>query len=353
MDEPRVWLKMSLLLGVKDAVIPKSVKTSSFINKIGGFPDHFIEPVTMPTCIQCEQSMCQIIQLYCPLSQSSYHRTLHVFSCINPNCSVKNSSWKLLREQHKETTCNVSNNSETKHKIVDCWGTADNSWDDDDVEGDEWSEQSNGVAANENAIDISSMMDSKCHLSENVNNYNLATNEENTQDKVCLKCYYLNVYEESTETDHSEHISHLLQDYKEREGKAYEQMVTAAESGKSSSCAENYEKTNVQHGNKAVYKFYKTISKCPEQCVRYQVGGKPITLTKNLPKAGSCDYCGADRQFEFQLMPSLVKDLTVCDSNDYAVEFGTVIFYTCSQSCWDDGKHHWREEECCVQDEEC
>ncbi|XP_014767477.1 programmed cell death protein 2-like isoform X2 [Octopus bimaculoides] len=325
---------MPVLLGVKDVAIPKTVVTSSFINKIGGYPDQFTEPLAIPKCCQCQQLMCQIVQLYCPLMQSSYHRTLHLFSCINTSCWGKSECWKIFREQNSEATTATAtnafnNNSETekKSKLVDCWGCDDNTWD-DDIEIDEWCEQSsNGLAES----DISNMMDNKCKLGEqDTETGNTACKEMskcfpqttstshqnhqlNYKDEPCLKPYYLNVYEESEESSHSEHIQQLLENYKGREGKAYEEMISAAQ---------------------------------------YELGGKPVTLTKNAPDPGCCSYCGADRQFEFQLMPALVKDLNFLGSNDCAVEFGTIICYSCSLSCWDDQKDKWREEECFVQDEQ-
>ncbi|CAI9718958.1 cell death 2-like [Octopus vulgaris] len=363
---------MPVLLGVKDVAIPKTTVTSSFTNKIGGYPNQFTEPLAVPKCCQCQQSMCQIVQLYCPLMQSSYHRTLHLFSCINTTCWGKSECWKIFREQNSEATpaTNAFNNNsvtEKKGKLVDSWGCDDNTWD-DDIEVDEWCEQpSNGLAES----DLSKMMDNKCKLGEqdaetknraceemsNCFPQTSSTSHQNHQlnykDEPCLKPYYLNVYEESEEARHSEHIQQLLENYKEKEGKAYEEMISAAQVGKTSGgCTETYEKTNVQHGDKSVYKFYKILSKWPEQCVRYELGGKPVTLTKNAPDPGCCSYCGADRQFEFQLMPALVKDLNLLGSNDCAVEFGTVICYSCSLSCWDDQKDKWREEECFVQDEQ-
>ena len=67
-------------------------------------------------------------------------------------------------------------------------------------------------------------------------------------------------------------------------------------------------------------------------------------------EAKTCSMCGALRTFECQLMPPLVyviqsRLLTRVRSTDTpppaAVEFGTVLIYSCSASCW------WSEEERC------
>ncbi len=63
----------------------------------------------------------------------------------------------------------------------------------------------------------------------------------------------------------------------------------------------------------------------------------------------ACPVCGADRVYECQLMPQAVYYLqrlhSQCRGEDPegmsqpndTVEFGTVLIYTCSQSCWN---HH-------------
>lgn len=64
-----------------------------------------------------------------------------------------------------------------------------------------------------------------------------------------------------------------------------------------------------------------------------------------------CCMCGAPRVFECQLMPALVYILQTklcvkqegsCLPNpgSMAVEFGTVIVYSCSSSCWEDDNNN-------------
>lgn len=43
-----------------------------------------------------------VVQIYAPLDNSKYHRTLYIFTCINPNCWNQNESWTCLRVQSLE-----------------------------------------------------------------------------------------------------------------------------------------------------------------------------------------------------------------------------------------------------------
>lgn len=75
----------------------------------------------------------------------------------------------------------------------------------------------------------------------------------------------------------------------------------------------------------------------------------PLLITdKTLPAPSACHYCGAPRVFELQLMPPLVYLLKASSGVD--IEFGTVLVYTCSKSCWHDGSLAC-EEYICVQSE--
>ena len=69
---------------------------------------------------------------------------------------------------------------------------------------------------------------------------------------------------------------------------------------------------------------------------RYQWDSTPLLIAgKRLPAPLACQYCGAPRVFELQLMPPLVYLLRT--SSGVEVELGTVLVYTCSKSCWQVG----------------
>ena len=67
-----------------------------------------------------------------------------------------------------------------------------------------------------------------------------------------------------------------------------------------------------------------------------------------------CKQCGSECQFELQLMPQIIfllQEGLKCNSDQTLspVEFGTVLIYTCQQSCWQEGQTQFFEEFCLFQ----
>jgi len=51
-----------------------------------------------------------------------------------------------------------------------------------------------------------------------------------------------------------------------------------------------------------------------------------------------CETCGARRTFEFQIMPQLLTHLQIDDSQVDSVDWGTLLVYTCPNSCQKTGQ---------------
>ena len=54
-----------------------------------------------------------------------------------------------------------------------------------------------------------------------------------------------------------------------------------------------------------------------------------------------CQYCGSKRRFEFQIMPHLLNQIV---RSDESLDWGTLVVYTCAQSCYSDVKVGYKEE---------
>lgn len=94
---------------------------------------------------------------------------------------------------------------------------------------------------------------------------------------------------------------------------------------------------------------------------RYQSRGDPLVLEeiKSIPQ---CIHCGGSCVFELQLLPQIIYLLqeglkTATAASDPilkgitlpVVEYGTVLVYTCKESCWNDECNQFCKENLIVQ----
>lgn len=172
---------------------------------------------------------------------------------------------------------------------------------------------------------------------------------ESPDDVPAFRPFFISVVDEADlfgEGDDLEHAQQLLREYERREGVAVRELDGGGE--------EKYEKTRAKHGDAIFSRFMKTISLCPQQILRYCRGGKPLFISEppsNMAQVVSaCGSCGGSRTFELQLMPALVSLLQREDSGaEVELEFGTVLVYSCANSCWVAGSAAAVEEMCFVQ----
>uniref|UniRef100_A0A2M4AV22 Putative programmed cell death protein n=1 Tax=Anopheles triannulatus TaxID=58253 RepID=A0A2M4AV22_9DIPT len=96
--------KSLILLGYDDEPILEKDKPllSYTTNKIGGHADWPAGAIDVPPCALCGQQRPLIVQIYAPLEDSQFHRTLYVFACLNAPCSTQSQSWSCVRVQSLE-----------------------------------------------------------------------------------------------------------------------------------------------------------------------------------------------------------------------------------------------------------
>ncbi|XP_064652417.1 programmed cell death protein 2-like [Lineus longissimus] len=423
---------MSVLLGVCDQPVACEDETVSsvtaFTNKIGGQPDFYDYKFAIPSCPLCGKPMLLILQLYCPLDDSRYDRTIYVFTCSAPSCWSKDRCWKVIRSQ-KLSMIQRSESKPAKRDVEDNWcdsaddwgesadtvamATVDSNTDIWDVGEDNWGEtEEDEIAPLEKSDTLelceSSLKDDfvvtnsadngfelsksdpdpkRCDLDIDFKQMNVGDDlessamdgivpnhcqpedvametckqsilwnilkrddaevttlppsvphRENTEVK-SLVAFYLSAFEEpKSAVTEDKHIQRLMNDYSRREGCDFERMLDESDSAS----GEKYEKASVRHGDHVFHKFMKRVSLCPQQCLRYSWCGHPLPISKMAATQTiqRCS-CGSERVFEFQLMPALVNLLKYSAEahTDSAppVEFGTILVFTCPQSCWKEG----------------
>ncbi|XP_074864890.1 programmed cell death protein 2-like [Carettochelys insculpta] len=349
-----------VLLGLRDAAIDEPGRSSRqgpswATSKLGGCPD-CVPSLTMsyPSCGICGAFLMHIVQIYCPLEGSLFHRVINVFACAMKDCWGKSESWKVLRSQYlelqgKETQdIKLKQNQENNFAMkdwcdgADDWGIGDetaypvqttshllglNKVRSSSLSTDtEYSSQFQGLSLSD-TTDVSDSLHRLAPCGDGI-----------VMPASCprFQSYYISVVDEEDYTSclDTAHAHKLLKEYQQREGIDLEQLMSESFLGEAD---EKYEKSEVKNIDCVFHKFMKRISACHDQILRYSWSGQPLFITcpsyniNNMVPV--CTTCGSNRVFEFQLMPALVSMLKSTDA-DLSVEFGTVLIYTCERSCW-------------------
>ena len=86
---------------------PEDFDSSNFPSKVGGKPV-WLDPVSLPSpqdllCRECQKPCVLLLQVYAPHTDdpATFHRTLYVFMCTDPECSKVGSvrSFRVFRCQ--------------------------------------------------------------------------------------------------------------------------------------------------------------------------------------------------------------------------------------------------------------
>ncbi|XP_016325274.1 programmed cell death protein 2-like [Sinocyclocheilus anshuiensis] len=258
----------TVLIGICDGVIDKKKNTSYCTNKIGDRPDLLPTiPLQCPICSLCQRGLSHVVQVYCPLAASPYHRTISVFACTNPQCSGKSESWIVLRSQcleddikarqdNKTTACTESAMSRTD------WCDEADDWGMDDEEQEKAAERD--VQMPNDSIgegnDVSRRLQDLCIDGDH-------QSALQPTDVPLFQPFYMSVMEE-TDLDgflDTDHENELLRAYEEREGVLVAEIQSCESGG---ATQEEYEKATAKHGDEVFISFMKKISLCPEQVLR-------------------------------------------------------------------------------------
>lgn len=121
-------------------------------------------------CPVCNLTRPLVLQIYAPLENSKFHRTLYIFSCLKPSCSVQSNCWQCIRVEHLEKSqdCEliVSRNCS---KINWCSGEDD--WEDEEDIND--NEQNGNLLYSPKSVTV----DNRMHYSDEEDDSNSMENE--------------------------------------------------------------------------------------------------------------------------------------------------------------------------------
>ncbi|XP_042338714.1 programmed cell death protein 2-like [Plectropomus leopardus] len=341
------------LVGLCDGELdPKKHRSCFLTNKVGGRPD-WPPGVSRraPRCGRCGAPLAHVVQVYCPLQASPYHRSLHLFACPGAACSGRTDCWTVLRSQCLEDAAGTPGGPEPPQEAplsATDWCDSADDW------GMEEEEGGGGVKEDRQVQEEAAAPEEEAGEAEVRGRLQGLSLGDPQEDAPPLRSVFISVEEEADlggEDGGLQHARQLLREYERREGAAAGEPAGGAGGGGE----EKYEKTRARHGDAVFSRFMKKISLCPQQILRYCRGGRPLFISEppaDMARAvPACGGCGGSRTFELQLMPALVSVLRREGGAEAELEFGTVLVYTCSDSCWTAGSRSPVEEFCLVQDD--
>ncbi|CAH0482636.1 unnamed protein product [Peronospora belbahrii] len=378
MDEDRV-----VLLGVIQE--RQSVDNNSpYVSKAGGTPAWYLKPPSEAaslTCSNCSKSLFLVAQVYAPVETD---RTLYVFGCNSVSCMETLGSWRVLRDQVE-----VAKNDAALEEVEKLTEQVKLAWE-LDSDGSNWSDDdSNTQAPTVDLLDFEVLLQQRndamqirtktTKLTTPTNNTDHVKESASSIDRNAFSALLIEVIDEpcedSTGDRDFEHENRLLEEYlkQEEEEKSTEirelrNVITNLKkkqdavhhASAATSTGESYEKTPA--GQRHLLRFQKRISRCPQQCLRYDYGGEPLwpVVAPQDLKVPSCAGCGSDRLFEMQLYPTInyflkvdeyvVIDTTLVDSSvststtitsatsktmvsTGGMDWLSLLIYSCSRSC--------------------
>ncbi|KAF7991571.1 hypothetical protein HCN44_008942 [Aphidius gifuensis] len=150
--------------------------------------------------------------------------------------------------------------------------------------------------------------------------------------------------EEELSNNISQHVHDLIRKYQHVDQELNMKSSSQSSMGFEIKHSEKYEKSIPKHGDEMFHNFVERIKMNPGQLLRYcRDDSAPLLLSQLPMPIGSCKYCGHDRIFELQILPTIIPKLKLKNHNDFQLEFGTVLILTCSKSCWSLGDKYKEE----------
>ncbi|KAJ1984044.1 hypothetical protein H4R34_000906 [Dimargaris verticillata] len=343
----------------------------AFPSKIGGKPVWLVP--TMPlkseqaTCGECSRPMALLLQLYTPEDnpKEAFHRTVYIFCCKDGACHRKawTNCFKVFRSQLPEVNPfyfaePIEAESDESSGDIDILEVRD-----EDIR---WRLNPNGPASKQCAVCgfHGTKTCSRCKqvyyccrehqiidwrsgehrthcISEDAND--TPTNGSVVKDNPYPQVFFplLEIVSEPEEI-----IAPSASD-----DKSYEQYISTGtgsgpsfDEGITPDQASREDLVDSESAVDAAFlEFQKRVSLYPDQILRYvrtdygRKDTKPLWVSdidrptaKNIPP---CDHCGAERQFEFQILPQLLNYLGEDHMAQSSLDWGTLLVYSCPRNC--------------------
>lgn len=145
-----------------------------------------------PICHLCGKHQLLAVQVYAPLENSIYHRTLYVFSCINPNCWNQHDSWTCLRVQSLEENSKITTTSSVSPSLtispVTNWLSQADDWGDDTCDNMSEDNGNNNICDSNDSSQLN-LYTKSCDIDDELNDdlSDLCLNDQNANSPASME----------------------------------------------------------------------------------------------------------------------------------------------------------------------
>ena len=306
-------------LGILQTVAPWTLRSKFFPSKVGGLPA-WLSLSGLPTAEQLQCGVCSgptkfLLQLYCPIEKEEcFHRTLFLFVCPKGECSKRNesSNFRVFRDQLPRENAYYSANAPV------------------------WVEENSENPSPDQSIlcwychCYASNKCAKCHKATYCSKAHQTADWKGGHKAECGKIEGLPAPRNGSFFAESEIV---IESYIEEES---EEEESSSDDETPSSLEVELEKFARKEKKDSEWKRFKAFcDDNPDAVVRHDRDGRVLhvsvqhnSTTRLLP----CEKCGADRRFEFQVLPQLLNTLKL-DAVGDSIDWGTITIFTCSADC--------------------
>ncbi|KAJ3084128.1 60S ribosomal protein L3 [Rhizoclosmatium hyalinum] len=335
-----------------DSLHPDAITNADDIpHKVGGRPTwlHRNSPLDVEhvTCSKCQSIMPMLVQLYTPDDEvpEAYFRMVYLFACKNGTCK----SFKCFRSQLPESNTHWSQNAVLSKSAPVC-----------QICGLKGSKVCTGCKAVNYCSKAHQAVAWKLGKHSTTCGTDFQTTIGDAAWEAIKKEVEFNELEIVTEVEPTEKEAAAskmnVMDVESQLGGANLNM-TEQEQEEADEDIRDAPDTEVDVDD-AFLKFQKRIEREPQQVLRWarrrledeedvmedadddeeETDHQVLWVSEqDKPKQdsdiGVCSYCQKPREFEFQIMPTLLTYLTIDHASDKAFDFGTVAIYSCPDHC--------------------
>ncbi|XP_064469519.1 programmed cell death protein 2-like [Ornithodoros turicata] len=322
-------------LGFIEKREPWALASKYFPSKVGGKPAWLslkdIPGVNQVICKNCGEPCVFLLQVYAPIDDigDAFHRTLYVFICLSQNCVASHNEGSVIVLRSQLPLVNPFYSKDPPQSSADdadspCARDYNPICDVCGVLGDKKCAQCKSRSYCCKSHQVRDWRDNhktKCRTSD-------PSGTETS--KLLFPQFELVTEPEEEDDDDDDDVDERkrLSEYQDFVSKHPE----CKESPSQLKDIQDLQNMAATCKDKAFWKFRKETRKAPEQVLRYELGGTPLWVSsegvpKDIPR---CD-CGAERRFEFQVMPQLLN--TISGSDPDGVDWGTLTVFSCKKSC--------------------